>query len=113
MASGNQVQATHEPAESTSGNTARGGEREPRAAMLSVEATAAMARYQRALAAAPLSAASRAKYVARVRRFLAWLETAGRDPELDGDRYLSRSFGQVLRWISWSGRASPPSRWVG
>ncbi len=55
-------------------------------AVLSVELTAALARYQRALARAPLAAASRAKYTARGRGFLAWLDTAGRDPDLDGDR---------------------------
>ena len=54
-------------------------------AVLSVELTAALARYQRALARAPLAAASRAKYTARVRGFLAWLGAAGRDPDRDGD----------------------------
>lgn len=108
MASGNQVQAPHEPAESTSGNTAQDEERPGRAAVLSVEATAAIARYQRALAAAPLSAASRAKYVARVRGFLAWLEDAGRDPELDGDPLEDPAArdGAVRDWRAWAKTAA-------
>lgn len=54
--------------------------------VLTVELTAALARYQRALARAPSVAASLAKYTARVRAFLAWLEAAGRNPNLDGTR---------------------------
>ena len=40
---------------------------------LPVELAAELARYQRALARAPLAGATRAKYVARVRGFLVWL----------------------------------------
>ena len=72
--------------------------------MLSVEVTAALARYQRALARAPLAAASRAKYTARVRGFLSWLDTAGRDPDLDGDPLtdpVARD-GAVRDWRAWA-----------
>jgi len=72
--------------------------------MLSVELTAALARYQRTLARAPLAAASRAKYTARVRGFLAWLDTAGRDPDLDGDPLtdpVARD-GAVRDWRVWA-----------
>jgi len=69
-----------------------------------VEATAALARYQRTLARAPLAAASRAKYTARVRGFLAWLDTSGRDPDLDGDPLtdpVARD-GAVRDWRAWA-----------
>jgi len=51
-----------------------------------------------------LAAASRAKYAARVRGFLAWLDTAGRDPDLDGDPLtdpVARD-GAVRDWRVWA-----------
>ena len=66
MGSGNTPRPPGQSAESASGNTAAveaGG-----SGMLSVELAAALARYQRALARAPLAAASRAKYTAPVCR---------------------------------------------
>jgi len=99
MASGNQAQLPGEQAESTSGNTesvsvdASGG-------MLSVELTAALARYQRALAPAPLSPGTRTKYIARVRGFLAWLDTA----DVDGDPLDDPTArdGAVRDWRAWA-----------
>jgi len=102
MTSGNAAQSPGRRTESASGNTVAvqdGG-----SGVLSVEATAALARYQRALARAPLAAASRAKYTARVRGFLAWLDSAGRDPDLDGDPLtdpVARD-GAVRDWRSWA-----------
>ncbi len=71
MTSGNVAQSPGQQTESASGNTGTG--QSGGSGVLSVELTAALARYQRALARAPLAAASRAKYTARVRGFLAWL----------------------------------------
>jgi len=76
--------------------------------VLSVEATAALARYQRTLARAPLAAASRAEYTARVRGFLTWLDTAGRDPDLDEDPLtdaVARD-GAVRDWRPWAKTAA-------
>jgi len=66
MGSGNTPRPPGQSAEPASGNTAAveaGG-----SGMLSVELTAALARYQRTLARAPLVAASRAKYTAPICR---------------------------------------------
>ncbi len=54
MASGNAAQSAGQHAESASGNTGTG--QAGGSGLLSVEATAALARYQRALARAPLNA---------------------------------------------------------
>jgi len=102
MTSGNTRQRSGQHTESASGNTAVARGAGPD--VLSVEATAALARYQRTLARAPLAAASRAKYTARVRGFLAWLDTAGRDPDLDGDPLtdpVARD-GAVRDWRAWA-----------
>ncbi|WP_298800455.1 tyrosine recombinase XerC [uncultured Pseudonocardia sp.] len=102
MASGNTAQAPSQPGETTSGNTARtGGGAAP---LLSVELTAALAGYQRALTAAPLSASSRRKYAARVRGFLIWLDTAQTDPDLDGDPLGDPAArdGAVRDWRAWA-----------
>lgn len=47
--------------------------------MLPLEFAAALAGYQRGLRAAPLAEGTRAKYVSRVRSYLAWLATADTD----------------------------------
>lgn len=75
MASGNTRDIGLQLTESTSGNTDRVD-----GTVLPLEFAAAIASYQRALRAAPLAAATRAKYVSRVRGYLAWLATtAGGD----------------------------------
>ena len=83
MTSGNAAQSPNQHTESASGNMGTG--QAGGLGLLSVELTAALTRYQRALSRAPLAAPPRAKYTARVRGFLAWLGAAGRDPDLDGD----------------------------
>jgi len=102
MTSGNVAQSPGQQTESASGNTGTG--QSGGSGVLSVELTAALARYQRALARAPLAAASRAKYTARVRGFLAWLGTPGRDPDLDGDPLTDRVArdGAVRDWRAWA-----------
>lgn len=101
MASGNTGQGTAPPGQSTSGNTAKADGGAP---LLSVERTAALAGYQRTLATAPLSAGSRAKYVARVRGFLAWLDTTDYAPEVDGDPLTEPAArdGAVRDWRAWA-----------
>jgi len=103
VASGSTAERPVEQAESTSGNTATAdaGDGPP----LSVELTAALARYQRSLAGAPLAAASRAKYVTRVRGFLAWLDaTVDLDPDRDGDPLEDPGArdGAVRDWRAWA-----------
>lgn len=98
MASGNTAAEPTQRSESASGNTARrGGDGAP---LLSVELTAELARYQRALAAAPLAATSRTKYIARVRGFLAWLDVT----EVDGDPLDDPAArdGAVRDWRAWA-----------
>lgn len=101
MTSGNPAPAVGERAGSTSGNTDDVG---PGPALLSVELTAALTRYQRALTAAPLAPPSRAKYVARVRGFLVWLDGAGLDPAVDGDPLDDPAArdGAVRDWRVWA-----------
>ncbi len=65
MTSGNAAQSPVRHTEPASGITV--AVQAGSSAVLSVELTAALARYQRALARAPLAAASRAKYTNRVR----------------------------------------------
>lgn len=102
MASGNTAQAVDEQVESTSGNKDEPGT--AATAALSVELTAALVRYQRALAGAPLAPASKAKYIARVRGFLAWLDTGGYDTAVDGEPLTEPAArdGAVRDWRAWA-----------
>jgi len=84
---------------------------------LPLEMTADLARYQRALMAAPLSPTTRSKYAARVRGYLHWLQTAyarggehdsGYDAEyhsrLDGDPLVDAAARDraVRDWQIWA-----------
>ncbi|MDN5749322.1 MAG: tyrosine-type recombinase/integrase [Pseudonocardia sp.] len=66
-----------------------------------MELTAELARYQRALARAPLAGATRTKYVARVRGFLAWLAATESDV---GDPLTDPAArdGAVRDWRVWA-----------
>ena len=80
-----------------------------------MEYAAALAGYQRALRAAPLSAATRAKYVSRVRGYLLWLATTAAletDGTAGGDplQEAAARDGAVRDWRVWAktvGRLRP------
>jgi len=106
----NTAQPPGQQTESASGNTSTGQADD--SVLLSVKVTAALARYQRTLARAPLAAASRTEYTARVRGFLAWLETGGRDLDLYGYPSTDPGVrdGAVRDWRSWAKTAPGCSR---
>lgn len=111
MTSGNVVSPAVRTPRTASGNTGAVGGR-PGGERLSVEMAAELARYQRSLAAAPLSPDTRRKYAARVRGFLLWLETSGIDAGVDGGRdslldgdpltYPGARDGAVRDWRTWA-----------
>ena len=103
MASGNTAERGQQIADPASGNTVVAAGPSSEVAALSVEATAALARYQRALGTAPLSAGSRAKYTARVRGYLLWLDTSAPDV-IDGDPLEEPAArdGAVRDWRTWA-----------
>ena len=76
MTSGNTSPRAAQPAGSASGNTGASPRIAGGVIGLPVQLAAELARYQRALARAPLAGATRTKYVARVRGFLVWLAAA-------------------------------------
>lgn len=69
MASGNTNEAPCQPGDAASGNTAP--DDDASLGLLPLEYVAVLASYQQALRSAPLAAATRTKYVSRVRRYLA------------------------------------------
>jgi site-specific recombinase XerD len=77
-----------------------------------VEFAAELAHYQRALARAPLSGATRAKYVARVHGFLVWLAGSALHADGEADPLQDRAArdGTVRDWRVWAktvGRQAP------
>lgn len=104
MGSGNTAERGAQTSDSASGNTDDDADRPHGPAVLSVESTAELARYQRALAAAPLSAGSRAKYAARVRSYLHWLDTSAIGEEVHGDPLEDPGArdGAVRDWRAWA-----------
>lgn len=96
MASGNTLDTGLQLTESASGNTDRVDE-----AVLPLEFAAALAGYQRGLRAAPLAEGTRAKYVSRVRSYLAWLATADADLG-DPLEETSARDGAVRDWRAWA-----------
>jgi integrase/recombinase XerC len=102
MTSGNTSDLGLQLVEPASGNTDRVDDRA--APLLPLEFAAALAGYQRALRSAPLAAATRAKYVSRVRGYLTWLAASDRDVETDGDPLGEPAArdGAVRDWRAWA-----------
>lgn len=117
MTSGNTAEAAPRPVVSASGNTGDddqgptgdidgGGAH----SLLPLDFAAALAGYERALRAAPLAPATRAKYVSRVRGYLTWLAATGSEPDHDrapnpGLRALTEPGardGAVRDWRGWA-----------
>jgi integrase/recombinase XerC len=112
VTSGNAPEATDRAAEPASGNTddpdgplddGAGGSAD---GPLPLELAAALAGYERALRAAPLAAATRAKYASRVRGYLAWLAT---DIDASDDELRAQALddpaardGAVRDWRAWA-----------
>ena len=99
MTSGNTPDTRLQLVEPASGNTDRNDGRA--ASLLPLEFAAALAGYQRALRGAPLAAATRAKYVSRVRGYLVWLATADADLG-DPLEETSARDGAVRDWRAWA-----------